>query len=305
MLAMVVLPASTLAQHAHGVPLEQLEAYAQAWEAIGKLRDQYQAEAAEPRNKKEEAIVQLQEKLRADVAAVLLENGLTQQQYDQITFAVSTDTATRQALDKILGIEPPEPLPAAAAAAPAAAANNPHIGHVTTSFNGTPGSQGLLPTALAEAEVVIQHAQLAARTPDNLQAMKTHAEHVIHAADPPEDMRGPGAGYGLKKAATGIATHIELAARADGAGQNVTTHAVHIATAARNTAERADRIVALARQVMEATDAATAASLVAEMNEVAAQLLPGLDANGDGRIGWQEGEGGLTHVEQHIALMNG
>jgi hypothetical protein len=39
------------------------------------------------------------------------------------------------------------------------------------------------------------------------------------------------------------------------------------------------------------------------MNTIAAQLVPGVDANGDGRIGWQENEGGLQQAEQHVGLL--
>ena len=34
-----------------------------------------------------------------------------------------------------------------------------------------------------------------------------------------------------------------------------------------------------------------------------AELQPGKDANADGRVGWQEGEGGLQQVEEHVKLM--
>ena len=172
-----------------------------------------------------------------------------------------------------------------------------------TSFSGTPNNQGLLPTAMSEARVVEQHAALAARNTSSLDAMKLHAGHIIHAIEPGEGTSGPGSGYGLKKAANNVAAHIELAAKAQGASQNITTHAVHIATAARNTVQRADQILALAQQIQAATSAAAAADLVAKLNTLASQLVPGVDANGDGRIGWQEGEGGLQHAEQHLNLM--
>jgi hypothetical protein len=178
-----------------------------------------------------------------------------------------------------------------------------HLGHVTEAFRGTPDGAGLLPAALAEASVVAQHATLAAGDVSNLDAMKRHAGHVLHALEPAEGASGPGAGYGLKKAATGAATHIELAAKAEGASQNLTNHANHIATSLKNTVQRADRIAELAKQIQAAESADAAAALVAELNTVAAQLLPGADANGDGRIGWQEGEGGLEQAEQHVNLL--
>lgn len=296
-----VLVAVAAPARAQTVPLDRLEAYAKANVEIGKLRDRFEAEFAEARNKKPEAQQQLQESLRQEVAKVLEQHALPEAEYQRITFAISSDPAMRAAFDRIMGIEP---TPAAAAAA-AAAANHPHIGHVTTGFQGTPDGEGLLSTALAEARIAAQHAALAARDPGNLDAMKQHAAHVLHAIEPGETASGPGRGYGLKQAAAAVATHIELAARAQGAPESVETHAVHVATAARNTAERADRIAALATRIQAAASAAEAAPLVAQLARLAAELIPGADADGDGRIGWEHGEGGLQHVEQHVALLAG
>src|SRR5262249_53501295 len=128
-----------------------------------------------------------------------------------------------------------------------------HIGHVVNMFNDTPNNMGLLPLATSEASVASQHALLAARALTNLDQMKLHAGHVINAIDPTIVTTGPGRGYGLKKAATGVATHIELAAKAPGASQNVILHANHISTSARNTVTRADSMLAIARRVQAAT----------------------------------------------------
>ena len=290
--------ADTLAaQTPAAIPPEQLAAYAKVYTAIGKLRDQLQAEMAEPQNKKDEAQHQLQAKMRLDVAKILQQSGFTEEQYNRLTFTVSTNAQARQAFDQLMGITPPAPAPSAAMP------SNPHVGHVTTSFNGTPNAQGLLPAALAEARVVAQHAALAARNSSSLEAMKLHAGHVLHALDPAAASTGPGVGYGLKKAATALATHIELAAKAEGAAASVTTHAVHIAASARNTAWRADRLATIAQQVQAATSVDAAARLIVELNLIAGQLMTGHDANSDGKISWEEGEGGLQQVEQHVALM--
>jgi hypothetical protein len=302
----VLVPVALSAQ-AQSVSPEQLANYAKAFQAIGKLRDQFHADASAAQNKKAEAQQQLHEKLRADVLKAIADAGLTEPEYNRITFVVSTDAEARKALDTILGIAPPAPPPAPTQAAGAAAgqgqSGNPHIGHVMTAFAAAPGGKGLLPTAMSEGAVVVQHAGLAARNTGNLDAMKLHAGHIIHAIEPGEGTSGPGSGYGLKKAAENVAAHIELAGKANGASQNIVTHSVHIATAARNTVKRADEILALAQQIQGATSATAAAELVARLNTIAGQLIPGFDANGDGRIGWQEGEGGLAQAEQHVNLM--
>lgn len=178
-----------------------------------------------------------------------------------------------------------------------------HIAHVMDEWSDTPEGQGFLPTALAEAEVAAQHAALAAGDPSDLDAMQLHAGHVLHAVDPSAVEDGPGLGYGVKQAAEGVATHIQLAAESEGASQNVTTHAVHVSTSAQNTVERADEIAELAARIQEATAASEAAPLVEELNTLAEQLVAGVDADGDGQIGWQEGEGGLEQAQQHMELM--
>ena len=59
----------------------------------------------------------------------------------------------------------------------------------------------------------------------------------------------------------------------------------------------------LAKRIARTTTAADAAPLVAELNALAQALLSGVDANGDGRTGWQEGEGGLEVAQTHANLM--
>lgn len=178
-----------------------------------------------------------------------------------------------------------------------------HIGHVTSGWSDTPDRQGLLPTALGEAQIAAQHADLAAKKPSDLDWMKLHVGHVLHAVDPSVEAQGPGRGYGVKKAAAGVAKHVELAAGSPGASDNVKLHAKHIATSANNTVARADRIVSLGQQVLKAQDAQQAAALVSEIQALSGALVAGQDANGDGAVSWHEGEGGLRAAEQHVGLM--
>jgi len=286
---------------------DEIAALAKVQIAIGVAHDSVDAEMAQPGNKKAQAQQQLQDKLRVQVAEILQHAGMTEREYETKTFVVSTDPEARTTFDAVIAQLTGVPTPGQVAPANAQVANLPpgavgmHIGHVVNSFSDTPNMAGLLPTAIGEASVAAQHAMLAARAPGNLDQMKLHAGHVIHAIDPTVVTSGPGRGYGLVKAATGVATHIELAAKAPGASPNVILHANHIAKASRNTAQRADSMLVLAKAIRAATSADEAAKLVNQLASLAPQLMAGMDVNGDGRITWDEG--GLQTAQDHVNLM--
>jgi len=201
-------------------------------------------------------------------------------------------------------------LPAAAAVAqdPLASAAagdvaHVHIGYVADAYYEAPGGAGLLQTAVGEAQVASQHAELAASEIYELAAMKRHVVQLLHAIDPELVAAGPGLGYGVRRAAQGIVDHIELAAEAEDASYNVGTHARYIAGAARSVIARADRIVVLAQRVQSQNLISAAASLTARLQAETQALFAGTDVDGDGRIGWAEPEGGLRQIQQHLTLL--
>jgi tellurite resistance protein len=177
-----------------------------------------------------------------------------------------------------------------------------HIGHVLDSFNGTPMNMGLLPTAMAEAKTAAQHAGLAAKS-TSLQMMQTHAGHVINAIDPTIVAQGPGAGYGVKKAAQGVAQHAGLAAMAADANAMVKTHSMHVTTAANNVVAMSDDIVAIAQKIRMSTSMDEAQKLAMEMQTKAEQLTTGVDADNNGQISWNKPEGALNQAQQHMMFM--
>ncbi len=184
----------------------------------------------------------------------------------------------------------------------AAQASHAHMGHVADSWGDTPDQAGLLPTASAEAEIAAMHAGLAAKA-SSLGSTKAHIGHLLNAIDPSVEPSGPGKGYGVVKAATGAATHIRLAANADGASDNVNVHANHVATSADNVVQWAKRIVELCAEVQATDDAAAAAEGAQEIESLTQAILNGRDADGDGRTSWGEGEGGLEQAAFHMNLM--
>lgn len=225
-----------------------------------------------------------------------------------------------------------------------------HIHHVSVTFRGTPDDQGLLATAIAEAEIAHQHATFAARDPSDVTSVRRHVGHVLHALDPSAVESGPGQGYGAVRAAERTAHYISLAAASDGATDAIETHSTHIETAARHAMSNGEAAVALAREILAATtpaeeegdaeaeegdeeaagaeedaDEEEAAdeeetqeepppdeeaeepldvpAAVSELVSLTRAMVEGVDANGDGRVGWQKGEGGLAQATQHLELL--
>lgn len=173
-----------------------------------------------------------------------------------------------------------------------------HVGHILDAFKGTPGDQGLLPTAVAEAKIAQQHAALAAKAPDNLEAMKLHAGHIINAIDPAVEPKGPGQGYGVKKAAVGVAQHADLIARAGDASKHVQSQATYVAAWANNVVKWSDEIVDLAKRIQTATSASSAAGLVTELSQLVDQLFTGVEG-----VGRFQAQGGLQQAQERMDLL--
>ncbi len=183
-----------------------------------------------------------------------------------------------------------------------AQAAHAHMGHVADGWRDTPDQVGLLPAAVAEAEIAARHAGLAAGS-GSLGAIQAHCGHVVNALDPSVEESGPGKGYGVVKAATGAATHIGLAANSGDASANVKAHANHVETSANNVVEWARRVIELCAEVKASEDQAAAAELAKEIQAMTQAMVSGQDADGNGRTSWGEGEGGLEQASFHMGLM--
>ncbi len=81
------------------------------------------------------------------------------------------------------------------------------------------------------------------------------------------------------------------------------THSNHVATSAGNVVKWSDEILKTAQDVRSATDAKVAAGHVAHLNMLAQQLGAGVDADKNGQVGWQAGEGGLQMADMHMNLL--
>ena len=171
-----------------------------------------------------------------------------------------------------------------------------HLGHVMTNWRDTPGSVGFLPAAISEAKVAVNHARLAERDPKNLDDMKLHAGHVINALDPSVEPKGPGAGYGVKKAVAGALQHLDFAAKADGASGSVKTHAAHVSASLTDAAQWTDQAIALAQKIRAAASAADAAPLVSNLIALTTQIVDGLSQSQTEMASMMKGEGILENM---------
>lgn len=189
------------------------------------------------------------------------------------------------------------------AQAPSPSPAHIHIGHVLKSINGPPDNVGLMTILEDEARIAARHAELAASDLTNLEAMKTHIHHVRHAIDPSKEPAGPGKGYGALRAAKGVDTHIMLATTSDGHTENIERHATHVATSARNVASWCELVIAESDKVIAAETAEAAAPSVQRIQTLIRYMLEGTDADGDGQVSWQQGEGGIAQAKQHLELL--
>ena len=287
---------------------DDVVAFAKVSLSVSQFRDSIQKQLTMARNKTLQAQQELREQMVTGIDEVLHRAGMSDADFSHKTYLISTDSASRAIFDETIAKLTGAPLPGqVAAAVPAVPVpDGPvgvHVGHVLNAFSDTPKGMGLLRTAMEEARTAAVHAGFAARDPENLGAMKMHAGHVINAVDPSVVATGPGLGYGVKRAALGVAAHLDLAAKAPGASPSVELHAGHAATSARNTVQRVDAIVALAQKIQASATAADAASLVSQLVSLTNELVVGKDDDADGKVTWKDREGGLQQCEEHVMLL--
>lgn len=161
-----------------------------------------------------------------------------------------------------------------------------HIGHVMTNWRDTPGTRGFLPVAVDEARVAVLHGRLAAKGV-SLDDILLHAGHVLHALDPTVEPKGPGAGYGVRKAAAGALQHLDFAARADGATASITTHAAQVSSSLSNVLRWVEQAIEAGQRLRAATDPAEATGRAADLAALTVRIS----------------DEGLQQAQTHMGLM--
>jgi|SRR5688572_7956169 len=81
---------------------EAVAAYAKTYVAVSAARDAVHLELAQARNKTPQAQTQLQQKLRDQIAQVLKDNSVTEEDYRRLTNIVASDPGSRRMFDEII-----------------------------------------------------------------------------------------------------------------------------------------------------------------------------------------------------------
>jgi len=147
-----------------------------------------------------------------------------------------------------------------------------HLGHVMTNWRDTPANVGFLIAAISDAKVAVTHAELAARSADKLDEMKLHAGHVLHALDPTIEAKGPGSGYGVKKATTGASQHLEFAVNGEGSSANIKTYATRVSASLKSVLNWTDQAITIAQKITASNSALEAAALLSELSRLTKQI---------------------------------
>src|SRR6185503_14912602 len=100
---------------------------------------------------------------------------------------------------------------------------------------------------------------------------------VLHALDPTVEVKGPGAGYGVKKAALGARQHLDLAAGAEGASPGLTADATQVSSALANVIRSVDQAIAAAQNARALSDSAGALRAATDLAALVVVVDQGLE----------------------------
>lgn len=89
----------------------------------------------------------------------------------------------------------------------------------------------------------------------------------------------------------------------EGNSENITVHTTYMAPALADVVEWTDEAIAVAERLQLAPNVTEGTSLATRLDALCRSIRYGRDANGDGIVGWQRGEGGLAQAIQHMNLL--
>ena len=194
----------------------------------------------------------------------------------------------------------------------------PALRALLVSGGDTPGEVGYLVGLRRQAQLVVEHVSLTdlSTGSQDLAGIHRHAEHLVnlieglHGAnfgdvDGDGRLLNPGDGYGLLSTDQGFGyveaarVHAQAALEAPDATAQIKFHAEHVTIGAANAQAWAEQLHARSLELARASDVATAQRILDEMRPLAAALLDGVDANGNGSVEPIPGEGAVNMAYTH------
>lgn len=163
----------------------------------------------------------------------------------------------------------------------------------------TPGGNGLLPAAIAEARIALSQAVLAEKASGDLVAMQRAATNVLHAVDPALVPDGAGMGLGVRPAVSQLIS--QLNAMGAESTESDVAYATPKALAAALMAQAAtDALIGAAQQLRNSSTATEAEPLARQMRQLASDVLVGPETIAT-RAPSPSGVGGLYGVQAKLA----
>lgn len=179
---------------------------------------------------------------------------------------------------------------------------NPPTGElveVLDTSSNTPAKQGLLYTAMQDAEFAGQYAGRALARLDEPGQTKTAVGEVIYSIEPAEApewaakdtgfVAGWGSrGYGLRRALNGMTAAIGAAGEQGSASAALREQGPRALQCTENTLHRADRVLAMSHQVQGAGQGAEVEATLRQLKELAEALNRGLPSPDEGGCGLED-----------------
>lgn len=174
--------------------------------------------------------------------------------------------------------------------------------NVTRGSPATPGSVGYLRLAEIEAASALENADLALAAED-LDTMQAHMHEVLGAIDPRVGDKGGASRTGLIYAAAAINANLSIARQMEEASVNLKTQAGRAIVASDNVIEWSQKVAEATETALRSPSIETARKLMVPARLALNDIIYGDDADGDGKIGWHQGEGGLQQVREYVEYL--
>ena len=178
----------------------------------------------------------------------------------------------------------------------------PLILNVTKGSPATPGNVGFLRLAEIEAASASEQADKALAAED-LETMRTHLRKLLTALDPRTEASESVSRTGLIYATAAINANLSIAQQMEEASVNLRTQAGRAIVASDNVIEWSQGLADTTRAALQFQSLEPAREMMASARGSLNHIIYGKDANGDGKIGWQKGEGGLQQVREYVEYL--